>query len=145
MIKNELEEDLFAVIDDAHIQTEKKIVFFHGCNTQGNMGAGVANVVRKRWNEEVFQPYRVHCATNDDQVLTGTVLTTPVGDYLEIVNGFTQRWYGRRGGATLEQVASCVRNIELAYEEVKDLPTFLAPQLRMWLRKVKLETGSYDF
>lgn len=97
MIIDQIQKDIFIDID-AYTSKGENVVFFHGCNAQGEMGAGIARIVKEKWPEQVFHPYQSHCSQTADRNLVGKVLWTPVGEHLMVANGITQRWYGRRGG-----------------------------------------------
>jgi len=83
--------DVFEYLDSL----EGRVLFLHGCNAQGVMGAGVAKFVRQRW-PEVYRPYRRLCEDADDKsLLVGHPQFIEVSPKLTVVNGITQEFYGR--------------------------------------------------
>ena len=61
----------------------------HGCNAQGVMGSGVANIVRQRYHEA----YRVYALQYPNYIM-GEVIPVQVEDDLVIINAITQDDYG---------------------------------------------------
>lgn len=122
MIEQEIQRDVFDGIEEC----SDPVVFFHGCNTQGHMGAGVAKSVKERWPEEVYRPYHKKCIQSDDEELIGTVLWTPVHDGLTIANGFTQKNWGRMGGAKVGWIEEVLGNIDDRYDDEDSDQTFIS-------------------
>ncbi len=61
----------------------------HGCNAQGVMGAGVANIIRLNYHKA----YEVYALQYPNYIL-GEVIPVKVADNLVIVNAITQDDYG---------------------------------------------------
>lgn len=94
-------------------QLEGSTLFFHGCNAQGSMGAGVARAVKMRW-PSVYKSYVEHCREQKDLDLVGTIQVLQATDSITVVNGFTQRFYGRgRAHAREEWISSCLDAVSL--------------------------------
>ena len=73
--------DLFAEVKDGYIM--------HGCNAQGVMGSGVANIVRLKYHNA----YEVYALQYPNYIL-GEVIPVKVEDNIVIVNAITQDDYG---------------------------------------------------
>lgn len=73
--------DIFEEVTEGYIM--------HGCNAQGVMGSGVANIVRKQYHEA----YKVYALQFPNYIL-GEVIPVEVADGLVIVNAITQDDYG---------------------------------------------------
>lgn len=108
MILFEEKRDVFERLEEL----DDKAVFFHGCNAQGAMGAGVADTVRRKWPYLVYQVYKMECDVKDDKDLMGEVIWTHGNDKLMVANGITQRFWGKKGRARVNHIESCIKEIE---------------------------------
>ena len=68
---------------------EPKGYIMHGCNAQGVMGSGVANIIRQRYHEA----YKVYALQFPNYIM-GEVIPVKVADDLVIINAITQDDYG---------------------------------------------------
>ena len=68
---------------------EPKGYIMHGCNAQGVMGSGVANIIRQRYHEA----YKVYALQFPNYIM-GEVIPVRVADDLVIINAITQDDYG---------------------------------------------------
>lgn len=97
--------DVFEYMDGL----EGNILFMHGCNAQGVMGAGVAKVVKQRW-PKAFHAYKQLFDGVANQKLremfVGDVQLVPVTPQLTVVNAITQHRYASRSQMPGTQHAS---------------------------------------
>ncbi len=84
------DESIFQVFDEL-----RKVVMVHGCNCQGKYAAGFARLVRALY-PAAYDSY-VKCGQKTGYRL-GRVDIAKIGESKFIVNGFTQRNYGRTPG-----------------------------------------------
>lgn len=109
-IHSETVQDVFSAIEQFR-EGGKTVVFLHGCNAQGRMGAGVAKEVASRY-PAAYSQYRSACLVSvDDRDLVGTTIPVWVDPELLVVNAVTQQFYGKRGGAKPEWIASCLKTV----------------------------------
>ena len=69
-------------------------VIAHQCNCFGLMGAGIAKQIKKRWNNEVFVPYRDACNKNQDLLGKIQVLRIKDDSIRYVINLFAQYGVG---------------------------------------------------
>jgi len=105
-----------------------RVLFLHGCNSRGVMGAGVARVVKQRW-PAAFHAYLRHCATVPRPLILGTHQIVHMSPELSVVNAITQLDYGRRtmpghAYADYDAVEKVVRELEgyVAYDYYVTVP-----------------------
>lgn len=112
MIVDEEQGDVFGAVD-SFLDEGRKVVFFHGCNAQGSMGAGLASSVRQRWPQN-FQTYRSACELDDDRLLGRVIWGQAEDEHVFIGNGITQRYYGSssESHARVDLVESCLDEID---------------------------------
>jgi O-acetyl-ADP-ribose deacetylase (regulator of RNase III) len=72
-------------------KTEIKTIV-HGCNAQGVMGSGVANIIREQY-PEAYERYRNEYEKHNYLKL-GDIISVPC-NYKFIVNAITQEYFGR--------------------------------------------------
>lgn len=91
-ILQEIQGDVFEALDARKGPT----VFMHGCNMQGQMGSGVAKLVRDRW-PHVYTDYSSRLRHHDHKL--GDVLFTIVAldPEIRVANALTQEFYGQDG------------------------------------------------
>jgi len=83
--------DVFAYLEGL----EGRVLFLHGCNAKGVMGAGVAREVKRRW-PGVFRVYRTMCqSVANPALLLGEVELVRAGEGIWVANAITQELYGR--------------------------------------------------
>lgn len=70
-------------------------VFVHGCNAQGVMGSGVAKEVKEKFPEAFAAYVKAHA---QGQLTLGSSTVTEARSNFWIVNGITQKFYGRTPG-----------------------------------------------
>lgn len=104
MIVDEYQGDVIGAIEE-----EEDVVFLHGCNAQGAMGAGVAKQVRGNW-PRAYQNYQKICDQFAPSELSGKVIWTTTPD-VEIIHAITQRGYGGESPAKLEWIESCLEEV----------------------------------
>lgn len=68
---------------------DPKGYIMHGCNAQGVMGSGVANIIRQRYHEA----YKVYALQYPNYIM-GEVIPVQVMHNLAIINAITQDDYG---------------------------------------------------
>jgi len=116
----EKQGDVFVALEGRRRPT----VFFHGCNMQGVMGAGVALGVKNKW-PYVYKTYRNFCKDPALRVELGGVVMVPhtlrgeVGELpLTVANGFTQEGYGTgEVQATLPAIVSVLEGLSDALRD----------------------------
>lgn len=91
-----------------------RVLFMHGCNAQGYMGAGVAKVVRVRY-PEVYRRYRQWIDRYGKGRLMGLiqVVADPATGHV-VVNAVTQDHVGWHDSppARVEWIVACVNEVE---------------------------------
>lgn len=89
-------------------------VIAHGVNCQGVMGSGVAKAIREKY-PNVYNSYTKYCkpyTSEDSSVLLGNVQFCKVSSDLEVVNCFTQDFYGtNKRHVNYEAVAECFASL----------------------------------
>lgn len=112
MIKSETEGDVFEAIENA-LDDDQGVMFFHGCNAKGVMGAGVARQVKRRW-PDVFEPYKMSCRGVDNPEGEVVCVWPKDEDNLVVANAITQSDYGSDGEqyARLSLVGKCLYSLE---------------------------------
>ena len=92
-----------------------KGIILHGVNCQGVMGSGVAYAIRMKW-PLVYQQYlRYVAAYRPGQHLLGMTQYVPVDETVEVVNCFTQEFYGRDGKryASYDALDRCMTRLSM--------------------------------
>lgn len=100
----------------------------HGCNAQGVMGSGVANIVRERY-PEAYQTYRMDFESATTTL--GAVSIARSNDKL-IVNAITQRYFGRDGKryVSYDAVADCMKKLNQSLVALWNVEPIIAmPQI----------------
>ena len=145
MIKKEVEGDVFDRLNNLSRHT----YFLHGCNSRGGMGAGVAKKVKETW-PMACRDYKNHCALFNsstgpmkDMDIMGTNcyhISENGDNVLYIVNGITQRNYGKNPNkiyASISAIEKCIKDVE---EDVK-FSNSVIPNLEFDLVTVRVGCG----
>lgn len=96
----------------------------HGCNCQGVMGAGFAKQVKQRY-PNVFEQFK-----SLKKPKPGEIQITEEG----VINMFTQKFYGKKGRASIDWIQECVDTIDDVIEEPS---VILAPKIGCGLGGLK--------
>jgi len=104
--------DMFANVTEGFIM--------HGCNAQGVMGSGVANIIRLRYHEA----YKVYGLQYPYYIL-GEVIPVQVTENLTIINAITQDDYGTH---KVQVDYDAVRQAMKGALHVVDSGTFAGPK-----------------
>lgn len=112
-------------------------IIVHGCNAQGVMGSGFAAEARRR-HPELFDAYTRQIAASSDPLGTISYIRSKAiafGDTVDqiIVNGITQRYYGRDPNRRYVDYAA----VSKVFEEV----LYLAQKLCMQINFPKIGAG----
>jgi O-acetyl-ADP-ribose deacetylase (regulator of RNase III) len=67
-------------------------IIVHGCNSLGQMGAGVAKQIRDLW-PQVYENYRDRYES--EGLKMGSIDCTPVSPKTCVINGITQEFFGK--------------------------------------------------
>lgn len=105
-------------------ETRKKAIFVHGCNAMGQMGSGIASLVKKLypWAYEAYK--REH---RDFGLHLGDVhFIENVDSYVTVCNAITQKNYGRDGKLYVNYDALVTAMFAVANEAKKrNVPVYL--------------------
>jgi len=107
--------------------TQKVLV--HGCNCQGQMGSGVALLIRQIY-PKAHKEYVDHCAKFKDKKsdLLGTIQVVDCGDKI-IINSFTQLDFGTgRQQVDYDALRNCFRLLN-EYAKKNDIKEIVMPKI----------------
>ena len=103
-------------------------IVVHGCNAQGVMGSGVAEIVKRDY-PEVFTAYRNRYDLNGLRV--GQIIPVIVSPTCYIINAITQEFYGRekdRIYVSYSGLRECFASVR-AFAESRGIATINYPMI----------------
>jgi O-acetyl-ADP-ribose deacetylase (regulator of RNase III) len=86
----------------------------HQVNCQGVMGSGIAKQIRERW-PEVYESYKELCTNHGAMTLLGTIDIVGTKTGRDVINMFSQFYYGYNGNRFTSYDAFC-----RALEQIRD-------------------------
>lgn len=104
------------------ITTVQLGIVIHGVNCQRVMGSGVALAIKTKWPEI----YEAYMAGIEGPNALGNIGVVNIDENLQVVNCYTQEYYGRDGQryADLDAIGSCLyKVISLAY--IQEMPIYM--------------------
>lgn len=100
----------------------------HGCNAQGVMGSGVAKLIRAKW-PSAYLVYKESEQHNGMRL--GIVTYAEQDDGKVIINGITQKFYGRGGKQYVDYdaVREVIENVDWLVSIEEPFPSVAMPKI----------------